>query len=1174
VLHGLGDKASLAVLPNNTLWAAGTVALEIEARLRTDSLNSYGVSPGEMIRLYTGWNAYLNLVADKWYFDPLIRGGANRLLASPTVVKPYWTYGTDLHLRVVLDNTRCRVWINQRLAATTATPGDLNLFNRTGNSTFSLGQFTGSYDEVTIKRHTTTVPDYPDLSPPFHITEMHRQLRLDGEGNDIDVRWNSQPGQEYTLETSADLVHWTPWVNSVMTATELSTLLPVQVVDASHHFVRVKHGNSFAGLGPLLLNLVDGDALKATSQTIQWFGNTPGVTDWQVTAGSVPGATDYFQSLILPGTSNQYPISGLPTHGGPVHVALRYRVGSTAAWQEKRFTFTAMQTSGLPAEREGGFPVHMPALAGIDQILVLNNRWVIAAVVDIPEVVGRINTMTNGNYQTQLDRWAISQPAGNSPDWGAYSGLQQMRDDNIAAARTFLNEGRYVQPSFYSITSSDDGNYSTGRSPSVATQNLVGLNKAELPGSPIMHYAHYCYLQLPDAMVNGKHYTVTLSNGKAATFLYDESYTVSRAIKVNQAGYLPGCATKYAYMGAHVYGFGPLPLGHATSFEVVDAQTGTVVLTGTPTLREANPRFQTTTNSPDPLTRPFMHGEDLYQMDLSGLTATGNFFLRVPGVGRSWTFRHAVDAYAEPYYLCMRGMFHQRASMAYQMPFTPWSRIRAHKDPVYESDQICFGFGEFYPPNPYERFDVVGGTIKYDQYTTGVIGGWYDAADWDRNLRHYTNIFDMLYAYELAPGKFADSQLNLPESGNGIPDILDEAEWGLDCWTRSMNAQGGVSGMIETWTHPTMTDATYKYAFSKRTRWSSLLYAAAAAQLAELVMPYDATRSARYRELALRAYAYGANAANSLGTFTAVARTDRGAGTPYNVTWTEQAQFNEPYLFHAKLRLHYLTQDPSYLTNIQSHLSYGATPWSWPNTLKDCVPWFYYSIAKRGTGIFPQTLIDSWRNRFISAAENMVNLTGAMGYRHAWYRHQDYWMAWGESDMANRARVLLQGYALTQDNRYRDAAALNMDYMFGCNPMGISWTTGVGFTYPCVLQHAVSELDGIDDPVPGLTLYGIDGGPIFHQVRSNVWKSPTAYNATTYTEFYPDPETPFYRRWVPHPTANVGQCEFTVHETMSAQLFCCAMLLPDSGGAWTPPTSLVQRKPRHKSQLFGYWHLP
>jgi hypothetical protein len=59
-----------------------------------------------------------------------------------------------------------------------------------------------------------------------------------------------------------------------------------------------------------------------------------------------------------------------------------------------------------------------------------------------------------------------------------------------------------------------------------------------------------------------------------------------------------------------------------------------------------------------------------------------------------------------------------------------------------------------------------------------------------------------LLAYELAPQKFRDGELNIPESGNGIPDIVDEAKWGVDFYKRIQRPDGGVSvGFFEE-SHP------------------------------------------------------------------------------------------------------------------------------------------------------------------------------------------------------------------------------------------------------------------------------------------------------------------------------------------------------------------------------------
>lgn len=73
--------------------------------------------------------------------------------------------------------------------------------------------------------------------------------------------------------------------------------------------------------------------------------------------------------------------------------------------------------------------------------------------------------------------------------------------------------------------------------------------------------------------------------------------------------------------------------------------------------------------------------------------------------------------------------------------------------------------------------------------TLDLQGGWHDAGDyqktlWDRGVEH------LLFAYELNPGVWKDGQLNLPESGNGVPDLLDEIRWELDFYVRMLRTDG------------------------------------------------------------------------------------------------------------------------------------------------------------------------------------------------------------------------------------------------------------------------------------------------------------------------------------------------------------------------------------------------
>jgi len=65
-------------------------------------------------------------------------------------------------------------------------------------------------------------------------------------------------------------------------------------------------------------------------------------------------------------------------------------------------------------------------------------------------------------------------------------------------------------------------------------------------------------------------------------------------------------------------------------------------------------------------------------------------------------------------------------------------------------------------------------------------GGWFDAGDYNKYITFANRpIHDMLWAYQENPDVFGDNW-NIPESANGIPDVLDEIKWELD-WMFKMN---------------------------------------------------------------------------------------------------------------------------------------------------------------------------------------------------------------------------------------------------------------------------------------------------------------------------------------------------------------------------------------------------
>jgi len=827
---------------------------------------------------------------------------------------------------------------------------------------------------------------------------------------------------------------------------------------------------------------------------------------------------------------------------------------------------TAGQTSGTPTpqlpEYMGSFPVDRPDYAGVEQILFLSNQWAVVVTSTLDEVVDEIDELSGGLMRPAVDRWDATK-ATDRKDWAARRTVTALRDEYLALARINAEEDLLDDTTSYLISSSSDSRYRTARAPARVGRTLVGLGDTRVTGGPSVDYVHYSYINFPEPLRNGNRYTIEVRGGKRVSFRYHTNYTVSRAIKVNQVGYVPDAPRKVAYLGAYIYDHGPMDCSAYTHFQVVSTHNGAVAYTGDIRLREKSARIKKGGES-----GPLLNGEDVYELDFTDMTATGEFFIQIPGVGRSWPFMHSPDAYGEAFYTATRGLYHQRCGIASEAPYSNWPRIRCHTEPVHESELVAFGKGEFDIPVNYERFDIIGATIDRTK-STNAQGGWHDAADWDKNNAHYTVIFDLLNAYEIAPEKFTDGQLNIPESGNGVPDILDEAAYGLKVWRSSLNAAGGASGFVETYTHPAI-EVDGDYAFARRTRWDSLLFAAAAAQLAQHMRPFAGRDAARWEWYARKAYNYGNNPDNSLGSVTMHARKNRGKGAPYTVKWEEKDEFITPFLLFARVRLYRLSSDRRYLDGLDALLEEVRAPFKWPYDLRDYSPWIYFGLLFPNDGtLSPEQREQLMETHFLDYADELVDYLEGVPYRRSWPRNQDFWMTWGSSVMTNPARALFIAHALSGDDRYRDAAILNVDFMLGANPMGMSWTTGLGYTYPVNFQHEMSEKDGIADPVPGITLYGMTGG-MYGALRNEVWHSPGGVLGSAQVEFKV-PEVPLWRTWSAHTNLNTRQCEFTIQETMSSTIFCTAMLLDDG---WMPSSPLKARTPRPAEALHGYWYLP
>jgi hypothetical protein len=212
-------------------------------------------------------------------------------------------------------------------------------------------------------------------------------------------------------------------------------------------------------------------------------------------------------------------------------------------------------------------------------------------------------------------------------------------------------------------------------------------------------------------------------------------------IKVNQVGYTTA-AEKYTtvtgwYEDMTAYGAG-------TPFEVKRASDNAVVHAGSLAL---------VTNFD-----PYVSGEKIMSGDFTTLTTPGTYYVSVAGLPSSPSFRIGNDTYDSLLRDSQRYYYLQRANVALTEPFAQgWAHPAWHAD------------------------DAAAPLESTRRVKDNVSKGWYDAGDFGKYVSPgATAVNDLLWAYEMFPAVFADGQLGIPESGNGVPDILDEVRYEVD----------------------------------------------------------------------------------------------------------------------------------------------------------------------------------------------------------------------------------------------------------------------------------------------------------------------------------------------------------------------------------------------------------
>ncbi|CAM3403725.1 glycoside hydrolase family 9 protein [Marinicrinis lubricantis] len=512
--------------------------------------------------------------------------------------------------------------------------------------------------------------------------------------------------------------------------------------------------------------------------------------------------------------------------------------------------------------------------------------------------------------------------------------------------------------------------------------------------------------------------TFWITNIKVTSPDKERSYA---PIKVNQVGYL-----NYGEKYAHVSGYyNELSADVGTPFQVKRTSDNSTAYSGTLTLVAAYDELS---------------GEKVFKADFSALNDIGEYYITVDGVAEpSVPFEIGPDVYDTLLNDVQKFFYYQRANVDLLPEHAgPFARTGKHKDDAnlpLQSD-----------PN----------------VTKDVSGGWWDAGDTGKYVTAAaTAVSDLLWAYESYPNQFEDGQLNIPESGNGIPDLLDEIKFETDFFLKMQEEQsGGFYAYVirEPVPNRYIMDGTGPDSVIPTSQTATTVGALAHAY----IVFKDVPGLEEYADTLLASAVKGWNYLEAHPEF--IAQPDG----PYN----DNDDLNDR--FYAAAVLYRATGEARYsdyvVANYQAFESkFETTDFSHGIGSLELIGFYHYL-----SGAAPSEEVKAWFVPRYSEWRNMVIDTAIN--QAVWRNSTNKGFYWGaNSNVASVAVSLDIGSRVIEqyDERMIQVAAGNLNYLLGINPLQLSFITGHGENRVHITHHEIYMRDFIVEMPNGY----MPGGP-------------------------------------------------------------------------------------------------
>ena len=455
--------------------------------------------------------------------------------------------------------------------------------------------------------------------------------------------------------------------------------------------------------------------------------------------------------------------------------------------------------------------------------------------------------------------------------------------------------------------------------------------------------------------------------------------------------------------------------------------------------------------------------------DFSSIKEAGTYIVKAEGLGESYSFKIGDDIYSDVNASLLKMLYMQRCGMKLDAKHA----------------------GDFAHDSCHDELATIYGTDE----KIDVTGGWHDAGDYGRYVvPGAKTIADLLLAYEFNPSIFTDDT-GIPESGNGVPDILDEARYELE-WMLKMQDQktGGVYHKVTCEKFPGNVmpqDETEKLVVSPISHTATADFSAVMAQSYTAFKDVDAEFAKKCLDASKKAWEHIGN----LTTYkpfknpSIILTGEYGDGAITDeVAW-------------ASVELYKITDEQKYHDKFIESYNHLYKGFGWAD-VGGYGAYTYLTLPKEKTNADTRELIMTSMKASAEFAMTEIQKDGynvSMGSVYPWGSNMS---------VANDAMVLILMDKIEGNDDYIKNARSNVNYIFGTNPMSISYVTGFGSNSPVKTHHRPSTV--VKKTLPGMLVGGPDSALEDPYSKSVFKDTPPAKCYVDYTEAYSVNEITIY----------------------------------------------------------------